>query len=85
MGAVASGFKYGVIAPLYTTVRHIIPILVVFGIPIFLAGMIVAAVGVMGHVFFLLLFAVSLIYYFKFAYKLFYPGKKKSKIVSKKR
>jgi hypothetical protein len=80
MGQAASVIiKYGVIAPLYTAIRHIIPILVIFGLPIFLAGMIVAAVGVMGHVFFLLLFAAALLYYFKFAYKLFYPSEIKKK------
>jgi hypothetical protein len=73
-------FKYLIAVPLYSLIVHIIPILVIFGIPIFMAGMIVAAVGgVLGHIFFLLLFVIAIIFYFKFAYNLFYPGEKKSK------
>jgi hypothetical protein len=71
--------KYGIAAPLYMTFRWIIPILVLFGIPIFIAGMIVAIIGVMGHIFFILLFVFGLLYYFRFAYRIIYPSSKKDK------
>lgn len=84
-------FKYGVVAPIYTAFRWIIPILVVYGLPIFIAGMLVAILGTMGHIFFLLLFAIALLYYFKYVYNVFNPSskipvkpKKKQSVATKK-
>jgi hypothetical protein len=72
--------KYGIIAPLYSTILHIIPILVLFGLPIFIAGMIIAIFGVMGHVFFIVLFTFALLYYFRFSYYIIFPKGKKTKV-----
>lgn len=66
--------KYGVAAPLYTAFRWLIPILVIYGLPIFIAGMLVAILGTMGHIFFLILFTVALLYYFRYVYKIFNPS-----------
>lgn len=83
--------KYGVVAPIYTAFRWIIPILVVYGLPIFIAGMLVAILGTMGHIFFLILFAIALLYYFKYVYNIFNPSstiptkpKKKQSVTPKK-
>ena len=38
--------------------------------------MLVAILGTMGHIFFLILFTVALLYYFRYVYKLFNPSSK---------
>ena len=57
--------KYLIVYPIYTAFRWIIPIMVLYGLPIFIAGILVALVGTLGHMFFIILFTLAVLYYFK--------------------
>jgi predicted membrane protein len=80
--------KYGIIAPLYTVFWYIIPILLIIAVPIFISGIIIALFGTLGHILFITLFAIALLYYVKYLFKIFYPKKKrkiKTKTLQKKK
>jgi len=69
--------KYLIIMPLYVAFRWIIPIALIIALPVFIAGMLVAMFGVLGHIFFLLLFFLGVLYYFKNVNNIFNPSLKK--------
>lgn len=86
MGNLVAGLaKYGIVMPIYVAIRHIIPIMVLYGLPIFIAGMLVALIGTMGHIFFLILFGLAVMYYLRNVYKLFNGKIKTTKKTSKKK
>lgn len=69
--------KYGIVMPLYL-VYKLIPVFIIVGIPIFISGILIALIGTLGHIFFMVLFGIAVLFYFRHAYSIF-NGKQKDK------
>lgn len=81
----ADGIKfigdYFIQLPIYIAVKMAV-LFVIIAIPVFLAGMLVALFGTIGHILFLLIFVLGVYYYIKTASSIF-TGKKDSKTKTK--
>lgn len=71
------GFAFGIlfkfIGGILLSSIYIIIILLVIGIPIYIAGILTSFISISGHIFFLLLFFITIYYYLKYIKKLLSP------------